>query len=122
MSAQLVKVFLPILLTISMHAKGMTMEQNTEFAIASAGACKNYALEVGGDTEAFSNMFMVGLKVAEKLGYTNDTQSFLAKIDYIKKAIEKHLAKKYNSKVDAYNDWCIRFYKGFQKGYRRGMK
>jgi len=74
MSAQLVKVFLPILLTISMHAKGMTMEQNTEFAIASAGACKNYALEVGGDTEAFSNMFMVGLKVAEKLGYTNDTQ------------------------------------------------
>lgn len=88
-----------------------------------AGAiCTTYAEEVGGDVEAFSEMNAFTLKIAEKLGYANDIHDYLANIHRLKKTIEKRLLKIHHTKVNVYNNYCIKVYNGFQKGLAKSQK
>ncbi len=118
----MIKIFLLIFLAVAINAQEMTMRQNVLFTVAASGICKNYALKVGGNAEAFSELAVFTIKIADKMGYTKNFQSFVKEVDFVKTVLQKLLSQKYNSKLDVYNDWCIRLYKGFQKGYRRSMK
>lgn len=50
-----VKIFLLALLTVTINAKAISMKLSIESTIAGSAICKNYAEEVGGDVEAFSD-------------------------------------------------------------------
>ena len=107
-------------LSLSMDASSL---KNTILVSAAGGAiCKNYAEEVGGNVKAFSEMNVVVMKVAEKMDYTNNFQDYISKVDKIKTMLQNQLFNKYNSKLDIYNNWCIKFYKGYQKGINKAIK
>jgi hypothetical protein len=92
--------------------------------VSAAGSlmCKIYAEEVGADQQPFIDMSAHVIQVAEKLGYTDDFQSFTQDVHEIKATFEKLFAKQNKSKLDIYNDWCIRFYNGYLNGIAKAYK
>ena len=103
-------------------AQSASMEDTIKLSIAGGGVCKVYAEEVGGDVEAFSELNIFALKAAEEMGYTDDFQGFTQEMKVMSSMLKTMLMDKYGSKVDAYNDWCIRFYNGFLNGIGRAYE
>lgn len=102
--------------------KSATIEQSIKISLASGLLCKIYAEEVGGDVQAFSEMNILALQFSEEMGYTTNLQSFTSEVDKIKILLKKELQQRYSSKLNVYNDWCIRTYEGFQKGVAKAYK
>lgn len=101
---------------VSQAAQSASLEQSVKISIAGGTMCKIYAEEVGGNVEAFLDMNLMAMQFAEKMGYTKNLQSFNSEVGMFKTALQEPLLQEHGSKVNVYNDWCIRFYKGFQKG------
>ena len=107
---------------LSTVAQSASMEDTVKLSIAGGGVCKVYAEEIGGDVDAFGELNLMALQVAEKLGYTNNFQEFAKETEVLTKLLKEMLMDKYDSKLDAYNDWCIRFYDGFINGLSRAYE
>lgn len=105
-----------ILSFFSFSAHSTTMEQTVKMSTAMGSICKTYAEEVGGDVNAFAEMNLMSMQIAEKSGYTNDLQSYLSEVNFLKNALQDQLLKEYGTKINVYNKWCPRVYNGFKKG------
>lgn len=108
---------LTIALMLNITSYGATLKETIVVGIAGGSICKTYAEQVNGDVDAFTNVNVMAIKVAEKMGYTDNLVTFNNEVKQTKNLLEKELKNKYRSKKDAYNDWCVRFYNGFQKGF-----
>jgi hypothetical protein len=108
-----------VLIFLSHSVWAATLEQTIKISAASGGLCIIYAEEVGGDVQAFSELNVAVMQIAEKMGYTNNLQSYLSDVHKVKKFMHDGLMKKYGSKLNIYNDWCIRVLSGFQNGLAR---
>jgi len=118
-----IKYALTILLIITSHTtQSATMEQTVKLSAAGGVLCKIYAEEVGGDVQAFSEMNTVTMQISEKMGYTANFQTYLSEVNKIKAVLNDQLLQKHGSKLNIYNDWCIRFYNGFQNGVAKAYK
>lgn len=99
-----------------------SMKETVLINSAGGAICKVYAEEVGGDVEAFSEMNIIILKLADKMGYTNDFLLYQENVANVKGILQKQLLKIHGSKLNVYNNWCIRFYHGFQNGIEKAYK
>lgn len=107
-------IFVVVFLNSIIHAASM---RETVLISAAGGAiCKIYAEKVGGDVEAFSNLNATIIQIAEKMGYTNNLQTYISDVNEIKNILQDQLLKTHGSQLSVYNDWCIKFYNGYQKG------
>lgn len=111
-----------IAMFISTMAQGASMKETILINNAGGGICKVCAEEVGGDVEAFSNMNAQIMKLAEKMGYTSNLQSYLSDVYKAQGILGKQLEKNYGSKLNIYNKWCIKFYNGYQNGLAKAYK
>lgn len=105
-----------ILISLNFIAQASSLKDTIIVSTAGGAICKIYAEEVGGDVEAFSNMNAGVMQIAEKMGYTNNMQSYISEVNKAKKVLQHLLLQKHGSKLNIYNDWCIKFYNGYQKG------
>lgn len=114
------------ILTIAMYlnsvAQAASMRDTILISTAGGAMCKIYAEEVGGDVKAFSEMNTVVLKLAEKMGYLDDFQTYQAEVRQVKNILQDQLLQKHGSKLNIYNDWCIKFYNGFQNGIAKAYR
>ena len=117
-----VKFVLVLLILTSCTAQSATMENTVKLATAGGALCKIYAEEVGGDVQAFIEMNTLTMQIAEKMGYTDNFQSYASEVNKIKTLLSDELLKQHDSKLSVYNDWCIRFYDGFQNGLAKAYK
>lgn len=116
---QMIFIF-TIFLNTMLHATNL---RETIFIFAAGGAlCKIYAEEVGGDEEAFSNMNVVVFKIAEKMGYANNLQSYTTEVSEWKDALKIELLKKHDSKLNIYNNWCVKLHDSFVKGIAKAYQ
>ncbi len=104
---------------LSHSAWSSSLEQTIKISAASGGLCIIYADEIGGDVQAFSDLNVLTMQIAEKMGYTNNLQSYLLDIHKVQKIMHANLMEKYGSKLNVYNEWCIRFYDGVKNGMGR---
>ena len=119
------KLFVVLSLAVflaSHSAKAADLEQTIMISAAGSLMCKIYAEQVGADEQPFIDMSTHVIQVAEKLGYTNDFQSFTRDVQDLKATFEELFSKQNKSKLDIYNDWCTRFYKGYLNGIARAYK
>lgn len=107
-------IILAILLSSMLNAA--SIKETIVVATVGGAICKNYAEEVDGDVEAFSDMNVAVMKLADKMGYIKDLNAYLSGVNKIKGVFEKQLLKKHGSKLNVYNDWCIKFYNSYQDG------
>lgn len=112
---KLVKIFTFILL-LSTVSHATTLKDTVLVSNAGGVICKAYAEEVGGDAETFSNMNVQVMIIAEKMGYSSNLQSYQAEVYKVKKVLQDKLLKQHGSKLNVYNDWCIKLYNGYQRG------
>jgi hypothetical protein len=103
-----------IFLASTSHAA--TLKETVLITSAGGAICKIYAEEVGGDVEAFSDMNALIIKIAEKIGYLNDFQSYTADVSKAKSLLQNQLLQMHGSKLNVYNNWCIKFYNSTQNG------
>lgn len=101
-------------LNLSIYASSLHDLVITSFA--GSQICKAYAVKVGGDAKIFSEMNMNILKIADKMEYTKDMQSFESDVVVVKNILQKQLSLKYGSKLNIYNDFCVKFYNGYVNG------
>lgn len=119
---QLKSTLILFFILISPTAQSATMEQTVKLSAAGGALCKIYAEELGGDVQAFSEMNIMTMQIAEKMGYTTNLQSYLSEVNKIKTVLKNQLLEKHGSKINIYNDWCVRFYNGFQNGIAEAYK
>lgn len=111
-----------VVLFLNLSLQAASMKETLLLGSAGGMICKVYAEEVGGDVEAFSEMNIMSLQIAEKMGYTNDFQAYLADVSTLKSILQKQLLKTHGTKLNIYNNWCIRFYNGVQNGIKKAYK
>jgi hypothetical protein len=119
---QLLSTLLMFSISFSNSAFSASMEETIKFSLTGGSVCKVYAEEAGGDVEAFTELNLYIMQVAEKLGYTDDFQAFVSEIRLSNTILKTMLMEKYDTKADAYNDWCIRLYDGFQSGIAKAYE
>ncbi len=105
-----------ILISLNFILQASSLKGTIIFGTVSSAVCKTYAEEVGGNVEIFSNMNVEVLKLAEKMGYTDNFQSYVFEINELRKKLQPLLLEKYGSKINIYNSWCMKIYKGYQRG------
>ncbi len=114
-----IKFFLYITLFLNSSIQAASVKETILISTAGGAMCKMYAEKVGGDVEAFSNLNIQSMKVAESMGYTNNLESFISEVNEIKRLLQEQLLKIHGSELNVYNNWCIRFYNGYQKGVQK---
>lgn len=107
---------LSLVMFSSTSALSADMEKTVKLGNAGLSLCLNYAEEVGGDVEAFKELNMAIAEIAEKMHYTDDLPRYLNEIHAIKKLLHEKIMKEHGTKLDGYNNWCIKFYTGIQNG------
>src|SRR3989339_1951673 len=105
-----------LIVLLSSLLQADSMKDSMLVGAAGGLMCKVYAEEIGADVKAFSDMNAQLLQVADKLGYLNNLQSYLSEVDKLKHILKNQLLQKHNSNLNIYNNWCIPFYNGMQKG------
>ncbi|MDO8343228.1 MAG: hypothetical protein Q7T48_08535 [Cellvibrio sp.] len=108
--------FLSLVIFFSNAALSADLEKTVKLGTAGLSLCLNYAEEVGGDVEAFKELNMTITEIAEKMHYTDDLPRYLDEIHTIKKFLHENIMKEHGTKLDGYNNWCIKFYTGIQNG------
>ncbi|MDT8338472.1 MAG: hypothetical protein RQ763_04660 [Sulfurimonas sp.] len=101
---------------LNLSLQAASMKETALISSAGGAICKVYAEEIGGDAEAFSEMNILVLQIAEKMGYTSDFQSYQADVATLRNILQKKLLQMHGSKLNVYNNWCIKLYNGFQDG------
>ncbi|MEH6628765.1 MAG: hypothetical protein V7739_20175 [Motiliproteus sp.] len=104
----------------SNYSYSANLEQTIKTSAAGGSMCKVFAEQVGGDEQAFIEMNIIVMQLAEKMGYTKDLPSFVSEVNYIRDVLKHELIKRHGSMLNVYNDWCIRFYKGVKNGIASG--
>lgn len=116
-----IKIFI-VVIFLSAVAQAASMKDTILISNAGGAICKVYAEEVGGDVESFSNMNVQVMMIAEKMGYTSNLQSYLSDVSKAKRILQNQLLKMHGSKLNVYNNWCIKFYNGYQKGLAKAYR
>lgn len=117
----LVKIFIISILLNSM-LQAASMKDTVLLGAAGSDICKVYAYDVGGNEELFIELNVLVMKIAEKMGYTDDLESYISDVSSFKVLLQQQLVKQYGSKLNVYNNWCIQFYNGFQNGLAKANK
>jgi len=103
-------VFLVPFFLTSLSTNAGNIESTIKVALAAGGLCKIYAEEIGGDVNAFSEMNINIMLVADKMGYTKNLNSYLTEVRLIKEAFDSKLIEEHKTKLNIYNNWCIKFH------------
>lgn len=111
-----------LFISITNSARAASLEETVKISASGSALCKIYAEEVGGSVQAFIEMNVVVMQIAEKLEYTENLQSYLSEINQMKAILHEMLVQKHGSNINIYNDWCFRFYKGYQNGLAKFYK
>lgn len=118
---KLIKVCI-VVISLSLTIQAASVKETILISAAAGAICKIYAEEVGGNVEAFSNLNIQVMKIAEKMGYTNNFQSYLSEVSDMKRVLQNQLLKTHSSKLKVYNNWCIGLYDGYQKGLAKAYR
>jgi len=109
-------MFFLVLVMFSLQpAIAATMEEQVKGAQAVGALCKAYAEEIGRDSSHFSELNMQTIKIAEKLGYTDDFENYKTEVSALQEVLDKRLRDQYRTVQEIYGDWCRRFYEAFIK-------
>lgn len=94
----------------------------TTVLISQAGSalCKNYAEELGRNSDGFTDMNKSTLLIANQLGFDESLQDYISTVDALKKQLHIKLINEYGSTSKIYFDWCQKLYLGYQKGLEKG--
>lgn len=104
--------FLVPFFVISFTTNAEKLEPTIKVALAAGALCKIYAQEIGGDVNAFSEMNKNILLIADKMGHTKNLNSYLTEVRLIKEAFDSKLIEEHKTKLNVYNNWCIKFHDG----------